>query len=743
MQRDDRSQMKVVRSLRPGQTPLPRSLVRTRFVFPMLVGLALILDSLTFGSVAGADPAVLTPVAGNDTEGLPTSGQSGSSQGIGYPQDIAVDSQGNVYFVDTDNYEVDVVSASTGLLTVLAGTGAELVPTSPGESGSGQTIGYPTALAVDGHGNIFFTDAKNNQIDELSAPIINAQGAITGGDILTVLADSVQGVDNPADIAVDASGDVFFANSNNETIFEITAASEYADTTQIAGTGSEGAPTTGLTATTTPIGVPSYLAVDSSGNVYFADPNNDEVDEISAPVISGGVVTGGDILNLLAGDGSDTAPTTGQSGQGQSIGVPLSVAVDASGNVYFTDGTNDEVDELSPGTYTDGVLSGGDVLNILAGDGDPYAPTSGDPGYGQAAGEPHSVAVDASGNVYYSDGYNTQVDELSPGVYTNGVLTGGDVVNLLSDDSPWVNQDDSPTNLVVTGGGIVYLSDESPTNTSAFNVDELEAPFTYTPIATASVTYAASGGIGTLPFQGVTVDGSSFTVASGAGITKSGFTFAGWSDGTSTYQPGSTYTVGSSPVVLSAQWTPVTNSVTYAASGGTGTLPTQESLASGGTFSVASGAGITKSGFTFAGWSDGTSTYQPGSTYTVGSSSVTLTAQWKSAMAPPSTHPSDTVYFGVGSSKLTPAAVVSLRAFASRVRSSGVMTLTITGYTDSTGTESSNHSLSIQRARSVAAVLDRDLQALGLTSVSIRLVAGGVSTTHSAASLERRAVIAS
>jgi len=112
-------------------------------------------------------------------------------------------------------------------------------------------------------------------------------------------------------------------------------------------------------------------------------------------------------------------------------------------------------------------------------------------------------------------------------------------------------------------------------------------------------------------------------------------------------------------------------------------------------------------------------------------------------MAPPSTHPSDTVYFGVGSSKLTPAAVVSLRAFASRVRSSGVMTLTITGYTDSTGTESSNHSLSIQRARSVAAVLDRDLQALGLTSVSIRLVAGGVSTTHSAASLERRAVIAS
>jgi len=69
------------------------------------------------------------------------------------------------------------------------------------------------------------------------------------------------------------------------------------------------------------------------------------------------------------------------------------------------------------------------------------------------------------------------------------------------------------------------------------------------------------------------------------------------------------------------------NSVSYASAGGTGSNPTQSAIAQGDTFTVASNS-LTNPGFNFVGWTDGTNTYQPGATYTMGSSAVTLTALW-------------------------------------------------------------------------------------------------------------------
>jgi uncharacterized repeat protein (TIGR02543 family) len=256
-----------------------------------------------------------------------------------------------------------------------------------------------------------------------------------------------------------------------------------------------------------------------------------------------------------------------------------------------------------------------------------------------------------------------------------------------------------------------------------------------------SVTYALGGGSGTLPTQSPIVEGTFFTVASGAGLTRPGYTFAGWSDGTATYQPGSNYTVGATGVTLTAQWTPITSPVTYALGGGTGTLPTQSAVPNGGTFSVASGTGLTRPGYTFAGWSDGSTTYQASATYTMGSSPVTLTAQWTAL--PPAPHVSETVYFGLDSSKLTSADLASLASFAAKIKASTVTSLTVTGWADASGTEPQNHALSLARARAVAAVLTADLSKLGVTTVSIHAVGGGVSTTYANAALNRRATVTS
>ncbi len=153
--------------------------------------------------------------------------------------------------------------------------------------------------------------------------------------------------------------------------------------------------------------------------------------------------------------------------------------------------------------------------------------------------------------------------------------------------------------------------------------------FTTAALPTHTVTYANGGGTGTLPTQSPVSEGASFIVASGATLSRAGFTFNGWNDGSTNYAAGASYTMGTSNVTLTAQWTAnPTHTVTYANGGGTGTLPTQSPVSEGASFIVASGATLSRAGFTFNGWNDGSTNYAAGASYTMGTSNVTLTAQW-------------------------------------------------------------------------------------------------------------------
>jgi uncharacterized repeat protein (TIGR02543 family) len=156
-----------------------------------------------------------------------------------------------------------------------------------------------------------------------------------------------------------------------------------------------------------------------------------------------------------------------------------------------------------------------------------------------------------------------------------------------------------------------------------------------------SITYLPNNGIGTTPTKEAQLEGTTFAVADGSTLTRSGYAFAGWSDGTDIYQPGSTYSVGSylNPISLTAQWTTVF-SVTYSAGSGSGTAPINSlTYFTADTYVIAAETGLTKPGYTFAGWSDGTRTYQPSSVYTVATSNITLTAQWTANVVAPTPAP--------------------------------------------------------------------------------------------------------
>ena len=146
---------------------------------------------------------------------------------------------------------------------------------------------------------------------------------------------------------------------------------------------------------------------------------------------------------------------------------------------------------------------------------------------------------------------------------------------------------------------------------------------TWTPI-TYTITYVSSGS--TAPTQSALREGQSFTVAAEA--TKTGFRFNGWNEGDFTYLPDSDFIVQTSNITLTALWTAL-YTVTYSQGLGSGTPATgPASFSSGSELIIDTDAGISRSGFTFAGWNDGTTTYQPGASYTVATSNVTLTAQW-------------------------------------------------------------------------------------------------------------------
>ena len=99
------------------------------------------------------------------------------------------------------------------------------------------------------------------------------------------------------------------------------------------------------------------------------------------------------------------------------------------------------------------------------------------------------------------------------------------------------------------------------------------------------------------------------------------------------------------------------HNVTYAPGTGSGSVPSQSAEGTGGTFSVAANS-LTNPGFNFAGWFDGASTYQPGSTYTVGTSDVTLTALW-TAQVPPIVYSKPTAPSGVAVTMSSGNALVS------------------------------------------------------------------------------------
>jgi uncharacterized repeat protein (TIGR02543 family) len=162
---------------------------------------------------------------------------------------------------------------------------------------------------------------------------------------------------------------------------------------------------------------------------------------------------------------------------------------------------------------------------------------------------------------------------------------------------------------------------------STFTVGSANLTFTAIWAVLYQVKYTLNGGVfGTADANDGAQKASGDVITLATAPTRSGYTFTGWKNQSSQsfFAQGVSYTITSTNYLLYAQWEATVYTVTYVSNGSI--APTQSGLTIGESFTV--GAAVTRSGYVFNGWNDGTRIYSPGAAYVISSSNVTLTADW-------------------------------------------------------------------------------------------------------------------
>ena len=389
-----------------------------------------------------------------------------------YPSGVTVDSSGNIFIADRSACTIREISAQTSIISQAAGSGAFCTFSGDGGSATAATLDNPSGVAVDSSGNIIIADTNSCLIREVSAStgvISTLAGTIP--DITGALHCGYSGDGGPATsakigfangVAVDSSGNVFIADTTNCAIRKISSSNGKIST--VAGSASLGCGYSGDggTATSAELNQPFGVAVDSSGNVFIADTTNCVVRKVSSSNARISTVAG-DFISGCGYSGDEASAT------GAQLNQPYGVAVDNSGNVFIADFKDSVIREVSASTGNISTFAGvavpdpnhiGAMIGLPAYSGDGHLATDAELGFLNSSPFSPGLATDHSGNVFIADTANNAVREVSASTGEITTLAGNGLIGFSGDGGPATSALlFFPRDVALDGFGNVFIMD--------------------------------------------------------------------------------------------------------------------------------------------------------------------------------------------------------------------------------------------------------------------------------------------
>ena len=357
--------------------------------------------------------------------GGPVGNKLATECALATPFALSFDGAGNLYMTDNYYHRVYRVSAATGILTTVAGSGI------PGFSGDGgpavnASLNFPYGMDVDAAGNIGIGDANNNRIRYVSGAtgvISTVAGTGKSGYNGDGIAASTALLAGPHGVALGVAGVVYIADSNNNRIRVVNQGAAPVifypngktpvtilpgQIGTIAGTGVAGYSGDGGPATQAQVNLPWGLLIGLSTNLFIADYYGQRVRKIN-------LLTG--IITTIAGIGVQGHTGDGGPATQAAITFPTTLALDSAGNLYIGQEQANTVRMVAAATG---------IITTVAGTG--VSGTSGDggPAIDAEVNSPTGVAVDSAGNFYiaeYNGGRVRRVDGITQIITTEAGST--------------------------------------------------------------------------------------------------------------------------------------------------------------------------------------------------------------------------------------------------------------------------------------------------------------------------------
>ncbi len=328
---------------------------------------------------------------------------------------------------------------SSPTITTVVGTGVAGYAGDGGPALSAE-IDSPYGVSVDASGNVYIADTGNSVIRKVdsSGKITTIAGNGTkgyGGDSGPATSATLF---SPDRAVADKAGNVYIADYYNNRIRKVDTSGTI---TTVAGTGTQGYNGDGIPAVTAQLSLPGAVAVDTAGNIYIVDTWNNRIRKIDP---SG-------TINTIAGTGFPGVLGDGGPATSAQLNEPEGIAVDSSGNVYIADYGNSKIRKID----TTG------TINTFAGRGETGFGGDGGPATAATLNLPTGVDVDRAGNVYIADYQNNCIRKVD----TSGTITtiAGTTVSGYGGDGgpPTAAELSIPQDVAVDTAGHVYIADNN------------------------------------------------------------------------------------------------------------------------------------------------------------------------------------------------------------------------------------------------------------------------------------------